>query len=154
MTDALERKVIRLNDEIRDEFISILMQYLRADNLTLDQWVLLITVNRNPGINQKNLAQIVRKDRPSVTRILDGLEKKQLIIRKREEKDRRAFLLYVTDTGLGLLDKLNGCTEKIFIQIFNEIPKEELEVMISIFEKMKANIVLMQQKQVNIHEQD
>ncbi len=68
-------------------------------DLTVDQWVLLDHVFRNPGISQNTLAELTTKDAPTVTRIIDLLNKKGLAERRMAEDDRRKFLIFLTPAG-------------------------------------------------------
>ncbi len=67
--------------------------------LTVDQWVVIDHLYRNPGISQNTLAEMTTKDAPTVTRIIDLLSQKGLIERRMDEDDRRKFLVYLTDAG-------------------------------------------------------
>jgi DNA-binding MarR family transcriptional regulator len=68
-------------------------------DLTVDQWVLLDHIARNPGITQNTLSDLTAKDAPTVTRILDLLVKKNLAERKMANDDRRKFEIWLTETG-------------------------------------------------------
>lgn len=68
-------------------------------DLTVDQWVLIDHVARNPGISQNTLADLTTKDAPTVTRIIDLLTKKGLVERRMAEDDRRKFLIHLTEAG-------------------------------------------------------
>lgn len=68
-------------------------------DLTVDQWVLLDHVFRNPGISQNTLSELTTKDAPTVTRIIDLLNKKGLAERRMAEDDRRKFLIFLTPAG-------------------------------------------------------
>ncbi|OIN59649.1 MarR family winged helix-turn-helix transcriptional regulator [Arsenicibacter rosenii] len=68
-------------------------------DLTVDQWVVLDHIARNPGISQNLLADLTAKDAPTVTRIIDLLAKKSLVERRMAEDDRRKFLIYPTKNG-------------------------------------------------------
>lgn len=68
-------------------------------DLTVDQWVVIDHVARNPGISQNTLAELTTKDAPTVTRIIDLLVKKALVERRTADDDRRKFLIHLTDAG-------------------------------------------------------
>ncbi|ELR71325.1 transcriptional regulator, MarR family protein [Fulvivirga imtechensis AK7] len=73
-------------------------------DLTSDQWIVLKKVSENPGINQRELASGIFKDPASVTRILDGLVKKELV-EKRQGKDRRIYNIHLAFKGKKLVEK-------------------------------------------------
>jgi DNA-binding MarR family transcriptional regulator len=68
-------------------------------DLTVDQWVVLDHIARNPGISQNTLSEITTKDAPTVTRIIDLLSQKGLAERRMADTDRRKFLVFLTDAG-------------------------------------------------------
>ena len=67
-------------------------------DLTVDQWVIIDHLYRNPGISQNTLSEMTTKDAPTVTRIIDLLSQKGLTER-RTDTDRRKFLVYLTEAG-------------------------------------------------------
>jgi len=68
-------------------------------DLTVDQWVLIDHIFRKQGISQNELAELTFKDPPTVTRIIDLLEKKALVERGPAAGDRRKFNLFLTKSG-------------------------------------------------------
>ena len=68
-------------------------------DLTVDQWVVIDHLFRNPGISQNTLADMTTKDAPTVTRIIDLLAQKGLTERRLTDNDRRKFLIYLTEAG-------------------------------------------------------
>jgi len=68
-------------------------------DLTVDQWVVIDHLFRNPGISQNTLADMTTKDAPTVTRIIDLLAQKGLAERRLTDNDRRKFLVYLTEAG-------------------------------------------------------
>ena len=67
-------------------------------DLTVDQWVIIDHLYRNPGISQNTRSEMTTKDAPTVTRIIDLLSQKGLTER-RTDTDRRKFLVYLTEAG-------------------------------------------------------
>ena len=68
-------------------------------DLTVDQWVLIDHISRDEGTSQNSLAEVTYKDPPTVTRIVDLLEKKGLVERRMAAGDRRKFNLFLTSKG-------------------------------------------------------
>lgn len=63
---------------------------------------MLLLIEANPGVTQSRLASAVRRDRSTMVGVLDQLEAKGLIERRRGE-DRRTNGLWLTRAGRGLL---------------------------------------------------
>lgn len=74
-------------------------------DITVDQWVVLDNASRTEGVSQVELADLVYKDAPTITRIIDLLVKKGMVTRRMSENDRRRFNIYLTDKGKSVFDK-------------------------------------------------
>ena len=68
-------------------------------DITVDQWVVLDNASRSEGISQIELADLVYKDAPTVTRIIDLLVKKEMVTRRMSDTDRRRFNICLTENG-------------------------------------------------------
>jgi len=75
-------------------------------DMTSDQWIVLKWISEKEGVSQKELADISFKEPASVTRILDILQRKELIYRKEVARDRRAYGLFLTKEGQDLVNRL------------------------------------------------
>lgn len=74
--------------------------------ITVDQWIILDTLAIEDNISQLHLAEKTSKDSPTVTRILDLLEKKKLIQRNADLTDRRRFKISLSNKGNRLIKKV------------------------------------------------
>lgn len=68
-------------------------------DVTVDQWLILKNVEENGALSQTQLASLVFKDHPTLTRIVDILCKKGYIERVANPHDRRSFQLLLTAEG-------------------------------------------------------
>lgn len=68
-------------------------------DITVDQWLVLKNLNATNDQNQSQLAKLMEKDNPTLTRILDLMVKKNLIERKPDPTDRRSFIVHLTELG-------------------------------------------------------
>jgi DNA-binding MarR family transcriptional regulator len=75
-------------------------------DITIDQWLVIISLVENPGVKQQELSEIVLKDNASVTRIIEILVKKGWIARTEHLTDRRQVQLTVTQSGKEMLAAL------------------------------------------------
>ncbi|WP_159090955.1 MarR family winged helix-turn-helix transcriptional regulator [Aquimarina aquimarini] len=73
--------------------------------ITVDQFVILDRLAPNDGINPMELAEITFKDSPTITRLSNNLEKKNLITRELDKNDRRKFNIYITKKGKEKLEE-------------------------------------------------
>lgn len=69
-------------------------------DVTVDQWLVLKNLAENPQLSQTELANLVFKDHPTLTRIIDLLHKKGHVLRVQHPQDRRSFQLHLTKAGV------------------------------------------------------
>jgi DNA-binding MarR family transcriptional regulator len=79
-------------------------------DVTVDQWLVLKNLSENELLSQTELANLVFKDNPTLTRIIDLLCKKGYVERVPHPQDRRSFQLHLTESGL---DKVSDLKPKI-----------------------------------------
>ena len=65
-------------------------------NLTIEQWSVLYHLWKQDGMSQQELCNSTFRDKPSNTRLVDNLEKLQLVKRVASESDRRINCIYLT----------------------------------------------------------
>ena len=75
----------------------------RQHAMTRAQWVILIWLERQPGITQKELAEIIEVEPITVARLIDRLEKSDMVERRPDPKDRRIWRLHLRPPALPML---------------------------------------------------
>jgi DNA-binding MarR family transcriptional regulator len=129
----LYRTAIAVKAELRREF-----QNAGLD-VTPEQWTVLCALWVKDGLSQGELAYNTAKDKTTITRILDLLEKKKLAVRRRQESDRRVYEIYLTREGRELKDKLAPIFVKMHARLNEGITPEEVQLMIKVLKKLLAN---------------
>ncbi|MBP3942317.1 MarR family transcriptional regulator [Sphingobacteriaceae bacterium WQ 2009] len=67
--------------------------------ITAEQWSILYNLWMEEGLTQQELANRTFRDKPSITRLINNLEKQKLVIRVNDKEDRRSNLIYLTKIG-------------------------------------------------------
>lgn len=75
-------------------------------SLTIDQWLVIKSIEEKNHLTQNQLADNIFKDGASVSRIIDSLVKKGMITRTPSDKDRRISLLSLTKEGRFQLERI------------------------------------------------
>lgn len=75
-------------------------------DVTVDQWLVLKNLSEKQDLSQTELAQLVFKDHPTLTRIIDLLCKKGYVERLPHPQDRRSFRLHLTESGVAKVTSL------------------------------------------------
>lgn len=113
----------------------------RKLNLTRVQYIALKIISSEEVTSQNNLAFLTSRDKTSLVRLLNTLEKKGYITRKTCKEDKRVKLLSITDAGRDELKKVTPIMKDIEEYLTDGIETEELETTIhvlnQVFEKVK-----------------
>ena len=109
-------------------------------DITTDQWAVLNRLWEKEGIYQSQLADLTDKDRHSITRTLQIMERKELIIRRPDEHDSRRTLIFLSEKGWKLKEKLIPVVEQTLEDAFEGVTDQELIHVLEIHRKIQHNI--------------
>ncbi len=112
----------------------------RGFNLTPEQYLVIDTLWDEGVLSQQQIADIIIKDKNSVTKLIDALEKKGLVQRRTDEQDRRLNKIHLTKEALNIKDVITEIAIESTNTIFKNIPREDLEKFVSVLNKMSLNI--------------
>lgn len=108
-------------------------------DLTVDQWVLIDHIHRQPRISQNELAELTFKDPPTVTRIIDLLEKKELVGRAPAAGDRRKFNLSLTEKGETVYEKAFPIVAEIRRKGWGDLEESDYQHFVRIMDSIYNN---------------
>ncbi|GIO32975.1 MULTISPECIES: MarR family winged helix-turn-helix transcriptional regulator [Paenibacillus] len=121
--------------------IRYLAAHFKDDDITPEQWTVLKRLGVEDGVTQKELAFVTDKDQATLTKILDLLERKQLVRRDKNKEDRRSFLIYITDEGRELRERLFLQVNRLFgEEVVKGIPEGDLRTFVSTLAKIQHNV--------------
>ena len=127
-----------LNSRIKKCFFDKLQE--NGINITPEQFLVLDILWKEQSLSQQNIADIIQKDKNSVTKIIDSLEKKNLVRRVVDKNDRRINKIELTDEG----SALEKVTTEVAINFMNDaikdIDKQELDIFVNVMRKLKNNL--------------
>src|SRR5687768_6812883 len=81
-------------------------------NLTIEQWSVLYHLWKQDGISQQELCNATFRDKPSITRLVDNLEKLNLVKRVASENDRRINLIFLSKQAQKLQEEAMALAEE------------------------------------------
>lgn len=96
-----------------------------------------ISEQKNPLM--KDVASHLFIAAPSLTPIIDELEKKNLIKRSSSKNDRRAVLIFLTKIGEDVINKISRIKTENMRHIFNKLTEKEQKILINILEKISGS---------------
>ena len=109
-------------------------------DVTSEQWMILILLWGEDGRSPYQIADIIGKDRAAVTRLIDGLEKRNLVVRVNDKKDRRHKQVYLTSQGKEMEQNLIPLGLSNIKNAQAGISSKELEVCKEVLRKIFKNL--------------
>lgn len=121
-------------------FQKILLDNIKDTGLTLGQPKVLDYLKDHNGVIQKDIAAACHIEPASLTSILNGMEKKELIIRKICNGNRRSFHIFLTSKGKEQITRIESEFEKIEQSALNGFTKTEKDTLNDYLSKIYQNI--------------
>ncbi len=100
----------------------------------------MVNLGRKNGQSQQELAGTTCKDKTSVTRLIDGLEKRNLVVRTPDKVDRRQKLIYLTKKGKEFQQKLLYIVKKTLDEAQQTIPFKDIEICKKVLCRVYENL--------------
>jgi len=92
------------------------------------------------GINQRELADELELETPTLVRILDAMEAQNFIERRAAQADRRAKLIHTTDSGKVIAAEIDALATSVRSDILEGISDEDIAVALKVIRAMAANL--------------
>ena len=108
-------------------------------DITIDQCLILIILNQNENISQNILANLIFKDKASVTRMVELMVKKEYLNRSIHTQDRRKFNLVITEKGKNTIDLLSPIIQINRKTALNGLSVEEIDFLDKTLNKIIIN---------------
>jgi len=119
--------------------ISLHSKYLmKKVGLTGPQLVILLEVSKYDEVSVGKIAKAISLSQATVTGILERLEKRELILRRRDDIDRRRVLISITEDGLRLLETAPPPMQESFVEQFNALEEWEKAMILSSLQRLVA----------------
>lgn len=109
-------------------------------NLTIEQWSVLYHLWKQEGISQQELCNATFRDKPSITRLVDNLEKQNLVKRVPSETDRRINLIYLTKQAQKLQEESMSLAEETLNEALETVPADKVDVCKEVLQIVYDNL--------------
>lgn len=109
-------------------------------NLTIEQWSVLYHLWKKDGQSQQELCTASFRDKPSITRLIDNLEKLQLVKRVPDESDRRINKVVLTRAGQKLEEQTMVMAEETLNEALAGVPPQHVELCKQVLQKVYDNL--------------
>ncbi len=143
MTECREDSLGRLIYFTAQDMTNFAEKILKPYGLTLEQFHLLKNMDMDAGISQRQLGEVANKTPANITRMLDRMEAKSLVVRRDDPADRRASLVYLTDKGKTLVEEVFGEFNSYSAGMLLGISGDEQQIAKEVLTKMAVNLQAM-----------
>jgi DNA-binding MarR family transcriptional regulator len=109
-------------------------------DLTFEQILVLHILEEEEGLNLGTIAEKTDRERTTTSRMIDGLEKRNLVVRIPDKTDKRRKLLYLTNLGKERIMQLRPLAEKFVKTLYINISNEEIEATLDTLNKVLKNL--------------
>ncbi|MEF9931619.1 MAG: MarR family transcriptional regulator [Bacteroidales bacterium] len=108
--------------------------------ITTEQWSVLTCLWEKDKQTQQYICNHTFKDRASITRLIDILEKNGMVIRVSDPGDRRINLVHLTEKGAELEEEANTIIKDSIELATKDVDKKEFMILTSVFKTIIRNI--------------
>lgn len=130
----VNRAAIRLKNELWKAFKA------NGFGITPEQWGVMNCLWEKDGQTQTEIAERILKDKTNLTRMLDVMEREELVERRHHERDRRSYRIYLTPKGLKLKEKLIPIAMKINETSIQDLSEKERNLLKRLVNTIDKNL--------------
>lgn len=109
-------------------------------NMTPEQYLVMDILWDEGTLSQQAIADIIQKDKNSVTKFIDSLERKGFVFRAVDKEDRRINNIVLSKDGIMFKDTTTEVAINMMNQVVKNIDDNELAVFVKVLQQMKHNI--------------
>ena len=108
--------------------------------ITIEQWSVLYHLWKADGMSQQQLCEATFKDKPSMTRLVDNLEKINLVKRVASKDDRRINLIFLTADAQTLQEKSMDIANQTLNEALKGVTNGQVEIAKEVLQMVYENL--------------
>lgn len=112
----------------------------RHFGVTGPQWRMLAAIQREPGTNQGALASWLEVEPITAGRMIDRLEKMELVERRHDPSDRRCWCLHLTPKGEDLVSRMAPFAHQAISEAVSGLSEEDHALLLTLLERVRTNL--------------
>lgn len=113
---------------------------IKTYGISREQWTIIGQLYDQDGITQKELSERTLKDQAAVTRILDSMERKNLLKRQANPEDRRSYLIFLSESGRDLRNLIVPLAEQCLTACTEGMTENEVCLLKLLLRKLSSNL--------------
>jgi len=112
----------------------------RRIGVTRTQWRTLTLLKRHEGINQGGMADLLEVEPITLSRMIDRLEEANLVERRPDPADRRAWQIFLTPKALPILDQLRVLAGDVIETALSGLDEDQREQLMASLSAIRTNL--------------
>ena len=112
----------------------------RTQGMSRAQWVILMRLDRQPGLSQKELAEMLEVEPITVARLADRLEARGLLERRADPNDRRVWRLHLLDAAQPVLEEMDMHRHDLLDLLIARLDPGAAEIVTTALLRMRTNL--------------
>jgi len=109
-------------------------------DITIEQWSVLYHLWKEDNLSQQELCIRTFRDKPSITRLVDNLEKQKLVKRTASREDRRINLVCLTETARDMQELTIEIANQTMNEALVNVNREEIEMVKVVLQRVYDNL--------------
>ena len=138
--NSLERDPLVVLSDVARLMRTLADARARAHGMTRAQWMILVRLERQPGMSQNELAALIEVEPITVARLVDRLEARGMVERRPDPADRRIWRLHLKPEAQPMLKEIAKARAELNAMMIADISPSDLETVIDCLLRMKTNM--------------
>ena len=112
----------------------------RGFDVTVEQFSVLVFLWYKEGVKQQDIADGLKRNKTTITRIIENMINRNLIVKVPDQLDKRNKLIYLTQKGKALQKEMVEASGLVYYQTLNNITPKDIEKYLVILKQMMKNL--------------
>ncbi|RCS23637.1 MarR family transcriptional regulator [Phyllobacterium salinisoli] len=139
-TNELRSEMVDALSKVSRKLRTLFDGRVKEQGLTLARARILLVLNNQEGLYQKELAEVLEIENATMVRLLDGLEKQNFIERRAVEGDRRAKQIVMTRAGREQAELVVKLAENVRHDLLDSVSDDDLAATVRVLHAMGHSI--------------
>lgn len=136
----MEQRIGRLISILYRKSQMYLAQALKNYDITSAEYPAMLFLNQKNGVTQEEMSSHLHLDKSAVTRIIQTLESKGFVAKKKDEKDQRCNRVYLTEKGFQIQEHIEKALDDWNLILMTRIEPEKGQEIYDLLMQMVTNV--------------
>lgn len=112
----------------------------RGFDVTVEQFGVLALLWYKEGVKQQDIADGLKRNKTTITRIVENMINRNLIVKVPDQLDKRNKLIYLTQKGKALQKEMVESSGLVYYQTISNITSKDIDKCLVILKQMMKNL--------------